>query len=66
MIHKTKLAQSILLSTDKEEQQMKNSVSNEIWTLWVHCHAVWTEECIDHLSTTDQQHNTKIFRCLCD
>ena len=66
MIYKARLAQSILLNTNKEEQQIKNSVLNKIQTLWVHCYAVWTEECIDHFSTTNQQYSTEISRCLCD
>ena len=66
MIHKARLAQNILLSMNKERQWVKNSVQNKIWTLWIHCHAVWTEKCIDYLSTTDQQHNTRISECLCD
>ena len=66
MIHKAKLTWNVLLNTDKEEQWMKNSVLNEIQTLWIHCHAVWTKECADHLLMTDQQHNIKISRCFCD
>ena len=66
VIHKARLAQSILSSTDKKEWQMKNSISNEIWTFWVHCYVIWIKKYISHLSTTDQQHDTKISEYLCD
>ena len=66
MIYKAKLAQSVLLNMNKKEQQIENSISNKIWTLQIHHHAVWTEECIDHLSIIDQQHSTKISKYLCD
>ena len=53
VIYETRLIQDILSDINKERWQIKDSVSNKIWTLWVHCYVIWAEEYTDHFSTTN-------------
>ena len=45
---------------------MKNDVLNEIWTLWIHCYVIWAQECLSHLSKTNQQYIERVSWWLCD
>ncbi len=50
----------------EEEQRMKNSILNKIWTLWVHHYVIWAQKCLSYLLETHQQHVERISWWFCD
>ncbi len=45
---------------------MKDSILNEIQTLWVYCYVIWVEECISNILKNDQWYDLQILRQLCN
>ena len=66
MVHKTWCDRCIQPTTNRKRRRMENSLSNEIWTLWILGYAIWAYQRTSIVSTIHQRGIRRASRYLCD
>ena len=54
VIYETRYSRRILQSMYQERKEMKNDLSNKIWTLWVSDYVIWIDKHISNILRANQ------------